>query len=221
MTNTTMTLAEARNIMRNVEARAPAESDRLLGKIVADAIDAHLTPRPVSDEIEQLRVQLSGCGVIAMSNTRKSLAQQMPRKGAYGWSQSLDDVRRAVEREMCLREKLADLEADRAGRGVVPLITRDDVLKAIGGYLERYYPASKISYDHMADKVSEKLLAQCQGGARDGAEIPDPMGCNKCVHPDCGRFNGPRQVECRAMRDNACAREYTAATQHGTEGKSE
>ncbi len=38
----TMTIQEARNIMRNVEARAPAESDRLLGKVVADAIDAHL-----------------------------------------------------------------------------------------------------------------------------------------------------------------------------------
>lgn len=45
--------------------------------------------------------------------------------------------------------------------------------------------------------------------------LPDPHGCNKCQHPDCGRFNGPHHVECRAMADNACARDYaqpTAAT---------
>lgn len=36
--------------------------------------------------------------------------------------------------------------------------------------------------------------------------VPDPLGCNACQHPECGRFEGPRQVECRAMADNACAR---------------
>lgn len=38
-------------------------------------------------------------------------------------------------------------------------------------------------------------------------ELPDdPFGCNACEHPNCGRFDGPRHVECRAMADNACAR---------------
>lgn len=36
--------------------------------------------------------------------------------------------------------------------------------------------------------------------------LPDPLGCNECTHAECGRFDGPRQVECRAMADNACAR---------------
>ncbi|MFG0851907.1 hypothetical protein ACF8R4_12975 [Pseudomonas sp. FYR_2] len=36
--------------------------------------------------------------------------------------------------------------------------------------------------------------------------MPDPLGCNECAHTDCGKFDGPRQVECRAMADNACAR---------------
>jgi len=36
--------------------------------------------------------------------------------------------------------------------------------------------------------------------------LPDPLGCNECAHADCGKFDGPRQVECRAMADNACAR---------------
>lgn len=39
---------------------------------------------------------------------------------------------------------------------------------------------------------------------------PDPNGCNNCTHPDCGRFDGPAQVECRAMQSNACAREQPA-----------
>ncbi|AAN67160.2 MULTISPECIES: hypothetical protein [Pseudomonas] len=36
--------------------------------------------------------------------------------------------------------------------------------------------------------------------------LPDPLGCNDCTHAECGRFDGPHQVECRAMADNACAR---------------
>ncbi len=36
--------------------------------------------------------------------------------------------------------------------------------------------------------------------------LPDPLRCNECTHADCGKFDGPRQVECRAMADNACAR---------------
>jgi hypothetical protein len=36
--------------------------------------------------------------------------------------------------------------------------------------------------------------------------LPDPLGCRACVHPECGRHDGPRSVECRAMADGACAR---------------
>ena len=36
--------------------------------------------------------------------------------------------------------------------------------------------------------------------------LPDPLGLRNCTHHDCGRFDGPRSVECRAMADNACAR---------------
>jgi hypothetical protein len=54
--------------------------------------------------------------------------------------------------------------------------------------------------------------AQSSGNSGEVAQgevaLPDPWSCNACTHPDCGRYNGPRQVECRAMRDNACAREY-------------
>lgn len=56
-------------------------------------------------EVERLRVQLAGCGVIAMSNTRDSLAEQMQSTSAYGWSPSLVEVHDAVFREIQNRER--------------------------------------------------------------------------------------------------------------------
>jgi len=47
----------------------------------------------------------------------------------------------------------------------------------------------------------EALFASAESSA-----LPDPLGCNECAHAECGKFDGPRQVECRAMADNACAR---------------
>lgn len=57
-------------------------------------------------EIEQLRVQLAGCGVAAMCNTLKSREQQKCVEGDYGWSQSYQDVVTAVGREINLRAAL-------------------------------------------------------------------------------------------------------------------
>ncbi|WP_234197098.1 hypothetical protein [Pseudacidovorax sp. NFM-22] len=37
-------------------------------------------------------------------------------------------------------------------------------------------------------------------------QLPDPLGCRACTHPDCGRFDGSQSVECAAMAFNACAR---------------
>ena len=54
-------------------------------------------------DLEQTRVQLAGCGVIAMCNTENSLREQMPAPGSYGYSASLADVKRAVRREIVLR----------------------------------------------------------------------------------------------------------------------
>lgn len=56
-------------------------------------------------EVEQLRVQLAGCGVAAMCNTHKSREEQKCVQGDYGWSQSYQDVVNAVEREIKLREE--------------------------------------------------------------------------------------------------------------------
>jgi hypothetical protein len=57
----------------------------------------------LSADLEQARVQLAGCGIIAMCNTENSLRGQMPAPGVYGYSVSLAEVERAVRREIALR----------------------------------------------------------------------------------------------------------------------
>lgn len=58
------------------------------------------------EETEKLRVQLAGCGVAAMCNTRESLEKKRVKKGDYRWSASYGDVIRCVEREIRYREAL-------------------------------------------------------------------------------------------------------------------
>lgn len=69
-------------------------------------------------EVEQLRVQLAGCGVVAMQNTRSSVALRCVT-GEYGWSASYDDVCQAVDREMELRERLEGI----TGNGPVGVVS--------------------------------------------------------------------------------------------------
>lgn len=61
-----------------------------------------------NDEIEQLRVQLAGCGVAAMGGTTEPV---VATPHSYGWSasyQSILDLRRSFDRmSLCLREFLA------------------------------------------------------------------------------------------------------------------
>lgn len=57
-----------------------------------------------------------------------------------------------------------------------------------------------------SDKAG-RLLAAAPAAAPegDGGALPDPDNLRKCQHLDCGRFDGPRMVECRARQHNACA----------------
>lgn len=59
-------------------------------------------------EIEQLRVQLAGCGVAAMQNTEKTIKDRVI-PGDYGFSASYSDVCKAVDREIRYREALKDI----------------------------------------------------------------------------------------------------------------
>lgn len=72
----------------------------------------------LKQEVEQLRVQLAGCGVVAMQNTRSSVALRCV-PGEYGWSASYGDVCRAVDREMELRERLEGI----TGNGPVGVVS--------------------------------------------------------------------------------------------------
>lgn len=81
-------------------------------------------------EVEQLRVQLAGCGVVAMSNTRDSLKQQMPEKGAYGWSESLFEVQSSVLREIDQRERAA--AAEKAIEMMAPNHPADSLARVAG-----------------------------------------------------------------------------------------
>lgn len=75
----------------------------------------------LQEEVEQLRVQLAGCGVAAMQNTRDSVALRA-KPGDYGWSASYGDVCAAVDREMDLRERFLGI-LDPGPVGVVTYAT--------------------------------------------------------------------------------------------------
>ena len=69
---------------------------------VSDAADMLAAPSASPAEIEQLRVQLAGCGVAAMQNTEASRAERA-KPGDYGYSGSYAEVCKAVDREIALR----------------------------------------------------------------------------------------------------------------------
>lgn len=60
----------------------------------------------LENELERLRMQLAACGVVALANTRDSAESARKMHPDYR-SASLDDVCRAVDSEMDLREQLA------------------------------------------------------------------------------------------------------------------
>jgi hypothetical protein len=75
---------------------------------VFDAAQMHAYARatlaPLLAENERLRVQLAGCGVAAMGNTRESLERNRLSPDTYGYSASYGDCLRAAEREIAERE---------------------------------------------------------------------------------------------------------------------
>ena len=94
-------------------------------------------------ELNQARVQLAGCGVAAMGNTVKTIAQRA-KKGDYGWSASYGDVCAAVDREMKYREQIADQQ-----KLIEQLV---EVLESSKTYIDGVYGT-------MLDEVDEALTA--------------------------------------------------------------
>lgn len=63
-------------------------------------------------EIETERLRLAGCGVVATANTLESAALTRISKDSLYYSASMGDVEAAVDREMALRDRVAELEAE-------------------------------------------------------------------------------------------------------------
>ena len=92
------------------EDRFAALADDSVPRLVFHAaIEAIANKDTLMEEMEQLRVQLAGCGVAALSNTHKSREQQRINPGDYGYSESYQDVFDAVGREIKYRELLEEM----------------------------------------------------------------------------------------------------------------
>lgn len=74
--------------------------------------------------------------------------------------------------------------------------------------LDRVVDHAKFWHDHPYAEVVEGIARDYKAlsASAEPSALPDPLDCNECTHAECGKFDGPRQLECRAMADNACAR---------------
>ncbi len=86
--------------------RLIAAAPTLLARIVSDAQEI----AALKGELEDERIRLAACGVVAMANTPESAAKMRQMKDKYR-SASLSDVERAVDAEMALRAELASVKA--------------------------------------------------------------------------------------------------------------
>lgn len=103
-------------------------------------------------ELEAERIRHAACGVIALSNTLDSAKQARQMKDEY-WSASCADVANAVDREMALRDKLAECEAREAK-------LRDALKVLMSSPFD--YPDDEYQQDKLAAAMSDanKLLNQ-------------------------------------------------------------
>lgn len=97
--------AEAEQMAPLVEGALPDDEHALALQLR----DSRAESAALRAELEQERVKLAGCGVVAMSDTPESAARQRPKPGDYGWSASADDVARRVDECIALRERVARL----------------------------------------------------------------------------------------------------------------
>lgn len=108
----TMTVERLASIEHAIDHPSQADMDGEMHTFACylwDEVDALRAALAAAEaKLEQERVRLAGCGVVAMSDTPESAALQRATPGAYGHSASMDDVARRVDECMALRAKLAD-----------------------------------------------------------------------------------------------------------------
>lgn len=163
-----------------------------------------MTPPPIKAPFELPQTEMTEAEIIAMAKAHGVDCTMLS---------SIFEYTRAVERR-------ATLSHPAAQAGAVQAVDAAQIEAAAKIMAECWQcPWDRIherGRDHMRNyaKAVADVLAATQPSAAPAkaaaASSPDPLGCNACTHPDCGRFNGPRSVECRAMADNACARKDAA-----------
>ena len=122
-------------------------------------------------ELERERMRLAACGVFAMSNTRETVKVNRQVRDEYR-SASLDDVCAAVDREMALRERVAELEAqnhalkrqrDEARRRVCELsLFKNIVYRKLDGVDGRFIACT--TPEEVAQVYDWDCFAQKEGG---------------------------------------------------------
>jgi hypothetical protein len=135
-------------------------------------------------EIETLRMQLVACGVVAMSNTPESAAKARDMRPDY-MSASCQDVMRAVDSEMALREELARLKARLEIRADYPydgIDTRDTTIKMLEEKLADYQLVvdSKAARDVFAERrrqVEKEGWTPEHDDEHDGGELARAAAC--------------------------------------------
>lgn len=98
------------------EAPEPAEGAKANAAFIAAANPAAILSlldelERAESDAERLRMQLAACGVVAMCNTAESAAKARDMHPDY-MSASCQDVMRAVDTEMALREELEQYRKD-------------------------------------------------------------------------------------------------------------
>jgi len=78
-------------------------SNKVMDSVLCEEIAKVLKKK--NDEINQLRVQLAGCGVAALGYCRLGKKNDC-KKGSYGWSASLRDCQNLYEKYIKLYKKL-------------------------------------------------------------------------------------------------------------------
>lgn len=146
-------------ILESAAVRSPVD------QTIADALSELVAERnQLKDELERERMRLAACGVAAMSNTRETAKLNRQVHDEYR-SASLDDVCAAVDREMALRERVADLEAQPpADRD----LRKDLICAALSGISSLDGWRSR---DAMADDVvatADAVIAAMRKGGGDG-----------------------------------------------------
>ena len=105
-------------------------------------------------ELERERMRLSACGVVAMSNTRQTAEENRQVSDEYK-SASFDEVCAAVDREMALRERVAEIEAQPADRDL-----RERLVCAIWPEILRIFERTDTTHNNGANWELVKINAR-------------------------------------------------------------